>query len=169
MTVLRWNSVGAKLALLDRSTAGRLPARLPPRKFAKISQRRAHGKISGTVWMRTLRRDPQLLRRRDIRHSRNDRLALIRIDTGRVARASIIFPIEVAPRFTTVEGLFFPLWGSGHMHWLWIFAHGIPPVAASCPLSVGHTVNFGCGLPGASVKASTAPSTSIAVTSGAAA
>ena len=102
--MLRWNADGAKLALLDRSTAGRLLARLRPRKFAKVSQRRAHEKISGTEWMRTLRRDPQLLSRRDIRHSRNDRLALIRIDTGRVSCASIIFPIGVAPRFTTVEG-----------------------------------------------------------------
>ena len=42
--MLRCNTDGAKLALLDRSTPGRVLARLRPRKFAKISQRRAHEK-----------------------------------------------------------------------------------------------------------------------------
>jgi len=44
--MLRCNTDGAKLALLDRSTPGRVLARLRPRKFAKISQRRAHEKKS---------------------------------------------------------------------------------------------------------------------------
>ena len=68
-----------------------------------------------------------------------------------------------------VLGLLFALPSSGHMHGLWIFAHGSLFVVGSCSLSVGHTVNFGFKPSGAFTKLSTAPSTSNPVTSGAAA
>jgi len=42
MPMLRWNADAAKLALLHRSAPARLLVRLGPRKFAKISQWRAH-------------------------------------------------------------------------------------------------------------------------------
>jgi hypothetical protein len=44
MTMLWWNADAAKLALFNRRAAARLLVRLGPRKFAKISQRRAHEK-----------------------------------------------------------------------------------------------------------------------------
>src|SRR6185295_1952927 len=106
---------------------------------------------------------------RNVPHPWNDGLPLISIDSGRITRASIIFSVCITTGLTTLQGLLFALGSPGHMYGLWIFAHGSLFVVVSCSLSVGHTVNFGCKPSGAVTKLSTAPSTSIPVTSGAAA
>jgi hypothetical protein len=106
---------------------------------------------------------------RNVPHSRYDRFPLIGVDSGRITRTSIAFLAWIAAGLTTFQRLLFAFRSSGHMHGLWISAHGISFVVGCCSLSVGHTVNFGCKPSGAFTKLSTAPSTSIPVTSGAAA
>jgi len=105
----------------------------------------------------------------NVSHSGNDGLPFISIDSGRITRASIIFSVWIATGLMTLQGLLFALPSPGHMHGLWIVAHGSLFVVGSCSLSVGHTVNFGSKPSGAFMKLSTAPSTSNPVTSGAAA
>ena len=105
----------------------------------------------------------------NVSHPGNDGFPFISIDSGRITRASIIFSVWITTGLMTFQGLLFALRSPGHMHGLWIFAHGSLFVVVSCSLSVGHTVNFGCKPSGAFTKLSTAPSTSNPVTSGAAA
>src|SRR4029077_19369600 len=95
---------------------------------------------------------------RNVPHSGNDGLPFIRIDSGRITRASIIFSVWITTGLTTLQGLLFALRSPGHMHGLWIFAHGSLFVVGCSSLSVGHTVNFGCKPLGAFTKLSTAPS-----------
>src|SRR6185369_5827682 len=101
-------------------------------------------------------------------HPGNDGLTFISIDSGRITRASIIFSVWITTGLMTFQGLLFALRSPGHVHGLWIFAHGSLFIVVSCSLSVGHTVNFGCKASDALTKLSTAPSTSNPVTSGAA-
>src|SRR6476620_7456520 len=105
----------------------------------------------------------------NVPHPGNDGFPFISIDSSRITRASIIFSVWITTGLTTLQGLLFAFRSSGHVHGLWIFAHGSLLVVVSCSLSVGHTVNFGCKPSGAFTKLSTAPSTSNPVTSGAAA
>src|SRR6476660_293743 len=106
---------------------------------------------------------------RNVPHPGNEGLPLISIDSSRITRASIILSVWITTGLATLQGLFFTLRSSGHVHGLRIFAHWSLFIVVFCSLSVGHTVNLGCKPSGAFTKLSTAPSTSNPVTSGAAA
>lgn len=105
----------------------------------------------------------------DAWHVRMNRAVKLRINPGGIARCSIVPAIFCATRLVPFQRFFFSSSHAGDVNRFWWFVHAFTPADIASPMAVGsgHSVNFGTN-PTAIEPSSTAPSTAMAITSGAA-
>ena len=109
-------------------------------------------------------------RRRDTWHVRVNRAVKLRVNPSGIARGPIVPAILRATRLVPFQCFFFTSSHAGNVNRFWWFAHAFihTDIISGLTVGSGHSANFGTNPTGTPVR-STAPSTSSAITSGAAA
>ena len=109
-------------------------------------------------------------RRRNAWHVRVNRPVKLRIDPGGIARGSIVPAIFCATGLVPFQRFFFPSSHARDVNRFGWFAHTFTPadIVSGLTMDSGHSPNFGTNPTGTDAR-SIAPSTSSALTSGAAA